>query len=54
MNNINEQVVADLEELKKIGVHVKPKVIKVAKIMDLSEFGNMLINEISDLLIALN
>lgn len=54
MKTINEQVVADLEELKKIGVYVKPKVIEVAKTIDMSEFGNMKIHEISELLIALN
>jgi len=50
---INQQVVAELKELKKLGVRVKASVIKSAETADLSEYDNMRVSEIADLLIML-
>ena len=50
---INQQVVAELQELKSLGVYVPAKVIKKAATADLSEYSNMSVSEIADLLIAL-
>ena len=51
--SINEQVVAELKELKKLGVRVKTSVIKNAETADLSEYDNMSVSEIADLLMML-
>jgi hypothetical protein len=51
--NINQEVVAELTELKKLGVRVSAKVIKKAASADLSEYSNMSVSEIADLLIML-
>ena len=50
---INQQVVAELTELKKLGVRVKASIIKSAETADLNEYDNMSISEIADLLIDL-
>jgi hypothetical protein len=50
---INEEVVRELRELKKLGVMVKDKTIKMAESSDLSEYDNMSVSEIADLLILL-
>jgi len=51
--NINQEVVAELKELKKLGVRVPAKVIKNAATADLTEYNNMTVSELADLLIAL-
>jgi hypothetical protein len=53
MNKINQQVIAELKAMKEIGMRVPAKVIKSAATMDLSEYDNMSVSEIADLLIAL-
>jgi len=51
--SINKQVLAELKEMKNLGVYVKASVIKKAETADLNEYNNMTISEIADLLIML-
>ena len=51
--SINQEVVAELKEMKKLGIRVPAKVLKNAQTADLSEFSNMKISELADLLIDL-
>lgn len=53
MATINEKVVAELKAMKEIGMRVPAKVIKSAATADLSEYDNMSVSEIADLLIDL-
>ena len=50
---INQKVVAELTELKKLGVRVPAKVLKSAAIADLTEYSNMSIADLADLLLML-
>ena len=50
---LNEQVLQELSELKRIGVHIKNRTFELAKTSDLSEYENMSVSEIADLLIML-
>ena len=51
--SINQEVVTELKELQKLGVRVKASVIKKAETANLSEYDNMTVSEIADLLIML-
>lgn len=50
---INENVIKDLNELKKIGVEIPQKAFDMAKNDDLSEYDNMSVTETTDLIISL-
>ncbi len=53
MEKLNQSVVKELEEMKKIGMTVEDEVIEYAKTADLSEYNSMKVGEIADLLIDL-
>lgn len=53
MNSLNEQVLSELTEMKKVGIKVPAKLIKTALDIDLEEYKDMSISEIADLLIEL-
>lgn len=50
---LNQAVKLELQELKKLGVHVPGQLLKDIDTLDLSEYDNMSGTELTDLLIGL-
>ena len=53
MENINKEVYEELVAMKQVGITVKKATLEAAKSDDLSEYDNMSISDIADLLIDL-
>lgn len=53
MNILNQEVIKELTEMKKIGMKVPAKAFKMAE-KDLSDYDNMSVSEIADLIIDLS
>lgn len=50
---INQQVVAELKAMKEIGMRVPKKAFAMAESEDMTQYDNMSISEIADLIIDL-
>lgn len=50
---INQQVVAELQAMKEIGMRVPKKAFAMAASEDMAEYDNMSVSEIADLIIDL-
>jgi hypothetical protein len=53
MNNIRTAVLAELKAMKEYDMHVPKKAFKLAETEDLSDYDNMSISEIAELMIEL-